>query len=102
MMRNMQRFLRILVSCTIYSFCVAVHHEKFFEFFPYYGEILGNQISGQHNVSQEQLELVGGKNCSAQYTTSLDTETARDATSACYLSMFRFMLHGVTMLIFHP
>ena len=101
MTRNMQRFLRILVSCTIYSLCVAVHHEKFSEFFPYYGEVLGNQISGQHNVSQAQLGLVGGKNCSEQYTTYLGTETPLDATSACYLGIFRFMLHGVTMLIFH-
>jgi len=98
----MQHLLRALVSCTFYSFCVAVHHEKFSEFFPYYGEVLGNQISGQHNVSQEQLELVGGKNCSAQYTTYLSTDTARDATSACYLGVSCFMLHDITMLIFNP
>lgn len=96
---NMQHFLRVLVLCTIYSFCVAVHDKKFSEFFPYYGEVLGNQISGQHNVSQEQLELVGGKNCSAQYTTYLSTETARDATSACYVGVSHFLLPTITMLI---
>lgn len=83
----MQHLLHMLASCTTFSLCVAVHQEKFFDFFPYYGEVLGNQISGQHNVSQEQLALVGGKNCSAQYSTYLSTETPPDATSACHLSM---------------
>lgn len=78
------RALLILVLCIFSRLCLGTYHQKFSEFYPHYGEVLSNQIEGQHNVSQEQLDLVGGTNCSAEYTTYIETRSGFDATSACY------------------
>lgn len=76
---------RLLLFILTAAISVQASHNKFSDFFPYYGVVLRNEIEGQLGFSSELLKVIEGKDCRAEHEAYANTASRIGAIDACYV-----------------
>ena len=77
-------------------------HDKFSDFFPYFGVVLRNEIEGQLGYNPELLKVIGGRDCRAEYATYVNTSSRIGAIDACYAGQSKVLRILTLTLTYRP